>query len=363
MSESEIQNAYLPDEIIKEILSRLPVKSLLQFRSVSKHWKCVIANTDFIKSHLKHALSSSTQHRILIPSSPLLSLSYNLSPNNIYESTEIHCPFLNPKAHTKIMGSCNGLVCLMDDTRDMIIYNPSTRRHFKPFQLAQQALYFSNRVEFVYGFGCGCGSNPNDMRMFRFPRFSRDFKYNKFKEHDKITTSSSSYDFIDTVGTFLNGVLHWLAHRSGNNDDYRLIASFNVSEETFLDICLPNQDSRLPCYVLGVLHGCLSGLCNAICYTEVEVWLMEEYGVVDSWKIFVKIPLYTGIENISYMRHLRSLNDDEILLEINLQSFVIYDAKKKMFRHVTSANELILFGDAVVYVETLLSPEVLCVMH
>lgn len=218
----------------------------------------------------------------------------------------------------------------------------------------------------MYGFGCG--SNPNDMRVVRFPRFARDSEYNKLKVHDKINNSwmigtvSSCYDFIDTVGTYLNGFLHWLAYRNGS-DDNRLVASFNLSKETFRDLSLPIKDSSLPCYVLGVLKGCLCALCDDIGYTDVEVWLMKEYGVVDSWMKFVKIPLNMGIQNISYMMPLGSLNEDEVLLEIDLQSFVIYDVKGKMFRRVTSGHDLKLFGDAAVYVESLLSPEVLCVLY
>ncbi|KAL7582495.1 hypothetical protein Lser_V15G44343 [Lactuca serriola] len=364
MSETEIPNPYLPDEIVKEILSRIPVKSLLQFRCVSKHWKELITGTHFIKSHLKNALSSSTQHRILLPTSPLMSLNYN----NINESLQLDSPFPNPKTSIKILGSCNGLVCLIDGTRDIIIYNPSTRRHFKPFQSPQQVLHCSNRIEFVYGFGCG-SKNPNDMKVVRFPRFARDSGYNKHKVRDKLTSSwrsgsvSSRYDFIDTVGTFLNGVLHWLAYGSGNGDDYRLVASFDLSEETFLEICLPPQDSSLPCYVLGVLQGCLCAICDDIGYTDVEIWLMKEYGVVNSWSKLVKIPLNMGIQNISYMMPLGSLNEDEIVLEIDLQSFVIYDVKKKVFRCAMSDHDLKLFGDAMVYVESMLSPQVSCVLY
>ena len=74
MSESsDMPNAYFPDEIIREILSRLPVKSLLQFRSVSKHWKSLISDKHFIQSHYKIAETLSTRHRILVPVYPLVS--------------------------------------------------------------------------------------------------------------------------------------------------------------------------------------------------------------------------------------------------------------------------------------------------
>jgi len=44
-------SATLPDKLITEILSRLPVKSLIQMKSVCKSWKTLISNPSFIKIH------------------------------------------------------------------------------------------------------------------------------------------------------------------------------------------------------------------------------------------------------------------------------------------------------------------------
>nr|XP_043615394.1 F-box/kelch-repeat protein At3g23880-like [Erigeron canadensis]XP_043615395.1 F-box/kelch-repeat protein At3g23880-like [Erigeron canadensis] len=352
MSESKISNANFPDEIICDVLSRLPVKSLLQFRSVSKHWRSLITDTHFIKSHLKKAESISSHHRILVPVSPILSLDYNVSPYSISSSTELDCKFIKPWNSGKLLGSCNGLVCLIDGRKDISIYNPSTRRHFKPLQSSQQAVRHSPnesyQTEFVYGFGCS--SNSIGPRVFRFPRFARD-------------SESLVYDFIDTVGTFLNGSLHWLARYSNNDGEHRVIALFNISQDTLSDLSLPPHRPHqpvLPYYALGVLKGCLFALCDGINHTGIEVWLMKEYGVVNSWSMFIKIPLDNGI---GYMRPLSCVNDDEIVLEIDLQSYAIYNAKTKTLEHVKSVHNLKWFGDAAVYVESLLSPEVSCVLY
>ncbi|GKB37765.1 F-box domain containing protein [Tanacetum coccineum] len=46
---------YIPFEIQSEIMKRLPVKSLVQFRSVSKQWKSFIDCPEFIKTyHINH---------------------------------------------------------------------------------------------------------------------------------------------------------------------------------------------------------------------------------------------------------------------------------------------------------------------
>ena len=45
--------SHLPDDIVLNILSRLPVKSLLRFRCVCKTWVSSITTPNFISTHLK----------------------------------------------------------------------------------------------------------------------------------------------------------------------------------------------------------------------------------------------------------------------------------------------------------------------
>ncbi|KAI8534253.1 hypothetical protein RHMOL_Rhmol10G0075600 [Rhododendron molle] len=47
----------LPDDVLKEILSGLPVKSLLRFLSVSKYWYSLILNPSFVSLQRNHAAS------------------------------------------------------------------------------------------------------------------------------------------------------------------------------------------------------------------------------------------------------------------------------------------------------------------
>jgi hypothetical protein len=45
----------LPDDIIAELLSFLPVKSLMQFKCVCKSWKILISDSSFVKFHFKRS--------------------------------------------------------------------------------------------------------------------------------------------------------------------------------------------------------------------------------------------------------------------------------------------------------------------
>lgn len=359
MSDGEISDPHMPEEIVIDILSRLPVKSLLQFRSVSKRWRSLIADTHLISSHLSRSLLSSSYHRVLLPSSPLQSVDYNALSGMAITSMELDCPFVNPNTLIKILGACNGLVCFLVDNRDLIIYNPSTR-HSKLLLTPQQFRSSSLGIDFVYGFGCGLA--PLDFRVVmlsRFARHSRMYPFVVFGQKDSSWWARDlirSFDFVDEVGTFLNGALHWLACLSIG--EARFVASFDVSEEVFKEISLPPHRNNLQYYSLGAVEGCLYVLSDNMGYTYVDVWVMKEYGVETSWMKFIRVPRDMGTEYIAYLVPLSFLKEGEVLLEIDLREFVAYDTKKKTFRNVVVRGGQNWFGDAVMYVESLVSPDI-----
>ncbi|KAG2694674.1 hypothetical protein I3760_08G155600 [Carya illinoinensis] len=86
----------LPKDLIIEILLRLPVKSLVRFRCVSKQWFSLISDPRFAKVHFKR--KSDDNQRLLL-STPLW-----------LSSLEIDAPFLR---------------------RNFYIWNPSTAEHRK----------------------------------------------------------------------------------------------------------------------------------------------------------------------------------------------------------------------------------------
>ncbi|KAF7027260.1 hypothetical protein CFC21_039320 [Triticum aestivum] len=50
---NEAPTPELPDELVSDILTRLPVKSLLRFKCISKAWCATISDPSFIRRHLK----------------------------------------------------------------------------------------------------------------------------------------------------------------------------------------------------------------------------------------------------------------------------------------------------------------------
>uniref|UniRef100_A0A0E0DXR1 F-box domain-containing protein n=1 Tax=Oryza meridionalis TaxID=40149 RepID=A0A0E0DXR1_9ORYZ len=54
--------AGIPEDIVEEILLRLPVKSILRFRSVCKSWRAMVADPRFVRLQLDHS-TTAARHR------------------------------------------------------------------------------------------------------------------------------------------------------------------------------------------------------------------------------------------------------------------------------------------------------------
>ncbi|RXH90692.1 hypothetical protein DVH24_035456 [Malus domestica] len=62
----ERRRKHIPEEILFEILVRLPVKSLLRFRCVCKSWNTLISSPDFRNAHLEKNIMRDSYDYVLI---------------------------------------------------------------------------------------------------------------------------------------------------------------------------------------------------------------------------------------------------------------------------------------------------------
>ncbi|XP_017250515.1 putative F-box protein At1g33530 [Daucus carota subsp. sativus] len=161
----------LAEDLIFEILSWLPVLSLLRCTSVCKSWKSIISNPYFIQAHL--AISQKKQH----PFSTLRVVSKSDESQDLFmdtlgeNSVKLSLPRYISDVPQLFFRSCNGLVILSDiHVVVLYIWNPLTRsfkllpkpRVVKPRRKSR--LY---RLEFVVNFGFGFDSVSNDYKILR----------------------------------------------------------------------------------------------------------------------------------------------------------------------------------------------------
>ncbi|PIA38344.1 hypothetical protein AQUCO_02800197v1 [Aquilegia coerulea] len=303
-----------PDEILIEILSRLPVKSLLQFRCVSKSWLRLISSTNFVKLHLIQSIKNNP--KIIIPTyEDTYSIDYETS---CYEPKEYDFP-LNDQ---KLIGSCNGIVCLSDKEFYMALWNPATKEYIEiPFTSVEDDL-MDNEREVVVGFGYDLVAQK--YKVVKSVFFYLDDEHREFEQCEvKIcTVGTKEWRRIDDPPCCLtnrhmvpqvNGALHWL----GGLPIAKIIA-FDVGKEDFRFVPWIGSVDDSNCDVtLGVLRDCLSTICYHGGQSEkpLDIWLMKEYGVKESWtRLFsVQMPV-TGIEFCS-IEPLVLRDNDELLLK------------------------------------------------
>ncbi|KAM7503247.1 hypothetical protein LguiB_002151 [Lonicera macranthoides] len=337
----------LPTEIwIEEILTRLPVKTLLRCTSVCKSWYSLITSPNFITLHLNRT-TSTNDNRLLIRS-------YNNRTDNysVYTDNETFdkCENLNfpPYSRTnrfKIVGTCNGLVCLADDaqlnTDLMILWNPPIRKFVR---LPYPNFGYNTHGAYLQSVGFGFNPVTNDYNVVRVVCLKKvETEVVELYEHSTGSwrNVSASIDISYMIKPWstqavLNGVVHWVG--LARKDVHYVIVSFDFKSETFGVVRVPSRaetevNLRLCVTVFGEL---LSLIDERICMNETycTVWVMTAYGVENTWTRQLKIDT-TPVDlrrSFDYLRVLYGFrNNGDVLLAENSDSgdLVSYNPESK----------------------------------
>lgn len=329
----------LPD-VLAQILSWLPVTSLLRFRSVSKSFRALIDSNYVIKLHLNHSVQTNSNLNLIFGGDR--SLSYlNLDSSVV---NKIDNPLYFALFETVILGSCNGIVCLCttEPDNEVAFWNPIVRK-FKKIRLPPaKCLEGFGRGICVKGFGYDHVND--DYKIVRLVQYR-----SRFKElvHSKIECYSLKTQAWNEVGdfsyylcyrrylnVFANGVLHWLvSQKSEPNVDFR-IAAFDLAKLELRLVPLPEFANEKVQVNLAILGGCLSMVCN---YSKknVDIWVMESYGVKDSWSKIISTSDVKLIMELDFLRPIvYSKNSQEVLLEKNFERFYWYHIKNKTVKRL-----------------------------
>ncbi|XP_054778562.1 putative F-box/kelch-repeat protein At1g12870 [Prosopis cineraria] len=145
--------SFLPEEIVLNILKRLPVKSLIRFQSVCKHWKNVINSRYFVADHLHY---SSLQNPCLLfqqssMSVRLLDCGLQLQDREFQNALLINSL---KGATTGIVGSCNGVLCVEIhrcnvSPPSLLLWNPANRE----FRHVPRTRKYIDSDDCMVGFG------------------------------------------------------------------------------------------------------------------------------------------------------------------------------------------------------------------
>uniref|UniRef100_A0A7N0TQ79 F-box domain-containing protein n=1 Tax=Kalanchoe fedtschenkoi TaxID=63787 RepID=A0A7N0TQ79_KALFE len=193
----------LPDDIIFDILSRLPVRSATRFESVCKCWHSLIRSRIFIEMHLRSGLQTIDRLQLWFSVHPcgflfryrniVRSLNFVTQKNVVWlapsSSPNLYSLFLPPpyscrSVYNFFMGSCNGLLCFNLQGRSMLnlqpfMWNPATGAFRFMSEDDVSAVDVCDKTPlklkgscFIFCYGFGYDSSIDDYKIVRLVQYS-----------------------------------------------------------------------------------------------------------------------------------------------------------------------------------------------
>ncbi|KAL4575330.1 hypothetical protein LXL04_022172 [Taraxacum kok-saghyz] len=307
----------LPGDVLSNILTRLLARQLAQMRCISKSLNSFLSQSSFIKSHLQRSIRKNDgvllffNYKFSFRDARSLTARPSRSPDlELTDFIKLPINLQSKNTYGNVIGSVNGLICFTYGTVHELtfyIWNPSL-----------SAVLTLPPSSFA----------TNDYNMVGIPpRFGYDPKTDDYKlvkvTRDKPLASSPDTVAIDCdpksvykveiysmrkgfwrlipkefpshilknmsmhqTGFCVNGLdgfLHWFYFSFSLPGFSKTIVAFDLGEETFRVMPLPDSLKKFDNQqVLGGLGG---KLCVMSCVFIVgcEVWVMEEYGMAESW--------------------------------------------------------------------------------
>ncbi|CAA0809805.1 Unknown protein [Striga hermonthica] len=318
--ESIIQ--HLPQEITINILSRLPIKTIITCKLVCKSWLELLETREFVDFHLSKSLPGLIVFKTTRSSKILEFFELNDEPNlehhNVHYNpvTEFdHDLFLSRS--TCIQGSANGLLFLREVNAQpnvLHICNPITREFIE--LESQEKFVYSYPTIVTYGFGVSrttgqykvvrvfheCTRDDNTNELLGIPKSECHVYTLGTRSWRKIAHDHAKLEYsCRSTGAFSNGNLHW---RRWLGDLY-------------------------------VLSGCLC-ICDNASEDEIVIWLMREYGDDKSWTkeyVISKRPDFAG-ECYEVVRPMKVFGDGDVLMAWDDYFLFYYSERDKVVRSI-----------------------------
>ncbi|KDP40081.1 hypothetical protein JCGZ_02079 [Jatropha curcas] len=299
---------HLLPEITEDILSRLPIKSLVRFQSASKTWYALISDSYFGNLHFSRL--SKNPKLLIFNGFGFKSLACETPLNDSGALVDLAFPGERHDWLPEIIGSSHGLICITTDRCERFyVWNPSTGSCRRIPNLGYP---INGCTDYLHGFGYDSSSN-------------------EFKEYYLPYCSPNLYA---SLGTYTNGALHWLVTKISPMDRTRLdnqIIAFDLANEKFRKVPIPVK-FRLYEYIY---------------YRKIVMWKMMDYGVKKSWTKWLTV------RRFNYAKPLYISSSDEVVMLAN-NRFYKYNKKNKEKSEI-SVNPYI-FRAATLFVDSIISP-------
>ncbi|AES69470.2 putative F-box domain, leucine-rich repeat domain, L domain-containing protein [Medicago truncatula] len=357
----------LPFDLIVEIMCRLPVKLLVQLRCLGKSFNYLISDPKFAKKHLR--LSIKRHHLIVCPADLSSRVILYDSPISSFFSksgvtqTQLSYPKFQFENPTNI-SSCDGILCLTIDDGSAILWNPSIRKLTKlpPFFVkGEKSFWYS-----AYSFGYDRFTDEYKVFVVSLLNYERKIEVSVHTLGTDYWRRIQDFPFKNAIrysGIFVSDTVNWLTtDLSKSNCDE--IVSLDLVNESYQILSSPDLNRESWRLSMGVLRDCLCLSASSTCDMFFDVWVMKEYGNIDSWTKLYSVS-YVGTQiPQAYALVLYISEDDQMVVDFigqrqgsNKRMVTMYDSKNGTLNILDIQNiNHFSFFTLVVYNESLISP-------
>ncbi|GAB2280582.1 hypothetical protein Dimus_015209 [Dionaea muscipula] len=396
----------LPEDVLVEILSRLPVKTLFRLTCVCKQWLSLIRSPQFATKQLLTTESSLSRYNFQyfftatsVDSDDGMTALVIASLFS-YESFELSARFeFSPCYYITLSDPCRGIFCVhvTVDCREtaFILWNPAIREiELLPFPLPPPIPEQEDYQTFsIYTFGFGYDPEINDYKVFVIfqpngrsrGQLGLDWPvevyhlrqgYWKLLPPNSFHESMRRWNGIQIRRTMLHGSMcNWIDRYIGN-----LLISFDLVNEIFVKTSPPEccKQRLFKCELLQ--SNKMDGKPRVMCWLttshrpdpdhpmfDVEIWELVEYGSSGCWtkQIVMELPAYYVSKApykhmpVGYWRDEKTLiwplfeTDDNLLT----YSSATKELDSRKFVHI------LMLSEGCAYIESLVSMKELCRHH
>ncbi|KAL0443030.1 UNVERIFIED_CONTAM: F-box protein CPR1 [Sesamum latifolium] len=341
----------LPQEIVTDILSRLPVKSLLRLRCVSKPWRSLIDSKDFVKLHLHQSTKTNSNRFLLVEDTLLDIFAVDLDS---FERLDLGDPPLNDYG---MANTCNGLVLAVSDRP--VLWNPSTRKLKElpptPLESPGDVKVYVNEL---YGFGYD--SKSDDYKVVKVTEVGdgQDGEY-LYSETKIYSLKSNSWKRVEDYphilpsgkrvwGVYLNDALHTVVKHCHHCES---IMAFDLGTAEHHELPRPDlTGENIGVASVEVMGGYLTVLVPRK-MNRSEIWVMKEYGVKESWTKLLCFapPLPEPYMNLTPLAYLNKGDEVEVLLNYDGRCLLAYSLRKRAVRIVDVPGLVPQFSDVAFF--------------
>ncbi|KAL6541358.1 hypothetical protein OROHE_011066 [Orobanche hederae] len=277
-----------PEDILLCILTRLPLKPILRFKSVCKPWCRLFSSREFMKMH-KGQFSSDPQNQSFLIKRETLSL-WNIESDEA-TSSDLYHPFTGSH-YMSIVGCCNGLICMRRRSPllgpdSIVLWNPAMKL-FKFVRVSENEDFFTDPEK--VSLGLGYDAEGDDFKVVRIVRLNENgddmsiwvevYSVNS----DSWMTIKPDFHFrVFSTETVLvvNGNPYWDADvDKTDSSNYRsgmVLVWFDVRKMVFkvTPIYTHNLNND-NVHVLMDWEGSLGALVHSTCNEPVDVWVFDD---------------------------------------------------------------------------------------